>query len=306
MSKSKTKKARREAKREQKNKTAAHYRKIAKPSQPSASKPPKPTAQKQKQKQAQKPTIQASKKHDMPFGQYEKILLVGEGDFSFTHSLVQHHGCANVTATSYDSYSDVLSKYPTFPKIHEELSALTPPVPFYHSIDATKLSTYKKLKGEAPYDVVGFMFPHTGGLSTDVNRQVRSNQKLLVEFFLSCLEMDNKTGEVKSRNKLGEEFLRVGGKVIVTLFEGEPYTLWNIRDLARHAGLRVVKSFNFEWGDYLGYAHVRTSGAVEGGGGWRGDERRARMFVFEKAGDGEREGGKGKKRAREESDSEDD
>ena len=39
--------------------------------------------------------------------------------------------------------------------------------------------------------------------------------------------------------------LATEGAIIVTIFEGEPYDLWNIRDLARHIGLKVGKSFKF-------------------------------------------------------------
>ena len=193
----------------------------------------------------------------------------------------------------------------------------------HHSIDATRLSTYKTLRREAAdsggFDTIAFMFPHTGGLSTDVNRQVRANQSLLVSFFQSCLELDKDGNPRHNRNKKREDqvpFLKLGGRVVVTLFEAEPYTLWNIRDLARHAGLKVVESFRFEWVDYPGYSHVRTLGAIEGGGGWKGEERKARMYVFEKVEverEDEEEGSHGadskersKKRRRQESESESD
>jgi 25S rRNA (uracil2634-N3)-methyltransferase len=83
--------------------------------------------------------------------------------------------------------------------------------------------------------------------------------------------------------------------VIVTLFEGEPYTLWNIRDLARHCGLEVERSFGFQWGAYPGYRHARTLGVIKGkdgnvGGGWRGEERAARTFVFVRRGEGQAKG----------------
>ena len=98
-----------------------------------------------------------------------------------------------------------------------------------------------------------------------------------------------------------------GGVIIVTIFEGEPYTLWNIRDLARHVGLKVVRSFKFRSGDYPGYKHARTLGNVCGGGGWKGEERDARSFIFEIDGVGLNESGlggrlrgqKGNKRKRE-------
>ena len=61
--------------------------------------------------------------------------------------------------------------------------------------------------------------------------------------------------------------------------------MWNIRDLARHSGLQVEKSFKFQASAYPGYKHARTLGVVKGknggaGGGWRGEERAARSFVF--------------------------
>ncbi|KAF1974600.1 hypothetical protein BU23DRAFT_553255 [Bimuria novae-zelandiae CBS 107.79] len=312
MSKTKTKRARRELKRDANRKIANHQKKLAtaaKPTKPStpASKKQKTTHESQSTGTAAptpKPHIQASQKHEIPFDTYDNILLVGEGDFSFTRSLAVEHGCANVTATSFDSEEEVQKKYPSFSEIHKELTELMPPVPLHHSIDATKLGAYKVLRaGNSDrggawegWDTVAFMFPHTGGLSTDVNRQARANQALLSSFFSQTL----------SAHK-GRPFLRDGGKVLVALFEGEPYTLWNIRDLARHTGLKVVESYQFDWEDYPGYAHVRTLGAIEGGGAWKGEDRRARMYVFEKVGEKVVEQSKkGKKRARDESESDSD
>ncbi|OAL51411.1 hypothetical protein IQ07DRAFT_673298 [Pyrenochaeta sp. DS3sAY3a] len=317
MSKTKTKRARRELKREGNRKIAAHHRKVAKAAdtaaKPSPSSKQQPTAKRQKTKAPTTATstnaaststappkpqshVQASQKHPIPFGVYDHILLVGEGDFSFTRSLAVTHGCAHVTGTSLDSATDVAQKYPTFAAIQTELAALSPPVPLHHGVDAAKLSSYKELKcvrddedgdGGEGWDTIAFMFPHTGGLSTDVNRQVRANQALLVSFFKACLETPTPAKRIQllahQRNALApprSAFLRMGGRIVVTLFEGEPYSLWNVRDLARHCGLRVVESWKFEWGEYEGYAHVRTLGSVETG--WQGEEREARMYVFEK------------------------
>lgn len=345
MSKTKTKRARRELKREGDRKIAAHHRKIAKAaeiSKPAAasnkSKPPPAKKQKRsapdvssssstsKPEPASKIHIQASQKHDVPFGDYDHILLVGEGDFSFTRSLALAHGCANIVATSYDTEEEVREKYPDFSGIHAELTSLTPPVPLHYSVDATKLNTYKHLRCDRSnddrdstaeshvasqgWDTIAFMFPHTGGLSTDVNRQVRANQALLVSFFQACLDTNTPKKRLQilqaQNNKVvprpfASPFLRMGGRIIVTLFEGEPYTLWNIRDLARHAGLRVVESWKLDWAQYPGYHHVRTLGKVENG--WKGEEREARMYAFEKIplvadSEEEREMEKAKKRAR--------
>jgi 25S rRNA (uracil2634-N3)-methyltransferase len=96
---------------------------------------------------------------------------------------------------------------------------------------------------------------------------------------------DEKRSIDKSRRKV-RQVGREPGQIVVTLFEGEPYTLWNIRDLARHAGLRVVTSFKFPWASYPGYSHARTLGEIEskhgGRGGWKGEDREARSYVFER------------------------
>ena len=91
--------------------------------------------------------------------------------------------------------------------------------------------------------------------------------------------------------KNAQEALASQGSIIVTLFEGAPYTLWNIRDLGRHSGLQVERSFKFQAKAYPGYRHARTLGVIKGkdgkeGGGWRGEERESRSYVFVRKGDG--------------------
>ncbi|EEQ90194.1 25S rRNA (uracil2634-N3)-methyltransferase [Blastomyces dermatitidis ER-3] len=361
----------------------------------------------------------------IPFQKRDRILLVGEGDFSFALSLAVHYGCKNLLATSYDAEQALYEKYPQA-KLHieklcsrgsetssspskilkrkreqiegfesddrnneereerdakdENLNPKTqdiekrpetqdaknqvPKVLF--SIDARKLGSGPAGGGQAirngfprataplpagknknhrpwkdainspqhqnhqqhtgrggPWDIICFNFPHVGGLSTDVNRQVRANQELLVSFFKACIPLlsepvvlpttsqdgddgdgdecdddDDDWPDSHSEPSTGSDIEKeekqhprtTPGQILVSLFEGEPYTLWNIRDLARHAGLRVVTSFRFPWASYPGYSHARTIGEIEkrnggpGRGGWRGEDREARMYVFEKRG----------------------
>lgn len=175
------------------------------------SKPP-PIKQKNTQKQSQKtitPTI--------PYDPSSKILLVGEGDFSFSVSLLTHHlspiqnsldgdsegdelnldeggGVCNIgscdpegdgrgagaalATTSYDTRAALLEKYPQAAENVKFLQARGAMV--LHNIDITRFDKLPKVlrKSKGGFDVVGFMFPHVGGLSTDVGRQVKSNQGL--------------------------------------------------------------------------------------------------------------------------------
>jgi len=218
--------------------------------------------------------LQASQSFCVPFHSSESILLVGEGDFSFSHSLVDHYGCHNLICTTLESRSTLAEKYPQsseYVKYLEDTGAK-----MVYSIDATALGHPNKGGGNhfrklGPFDKIVFNFPHTGGLTKDVNRQVRANQELLVGFFKSALGM------------LGE-----GGRIVVTIFEGEPYELWGIRNLARHAGLGVVRSTRFEWEKFPSYRHARTLGNVKGGGGWKGEDRAARMYIFGRPGEEEK------------------
>lgn len=104
-----------------------------------------------------------------------------------------------------------------------------------------------------------------------------------------------------------EPLLSPRGVIVVTLFEGRQYDLWDIKGLAKAAGLQTRTSFKFAPEDYPGYAHARTLGNVSGGG-WKGEERNARTFVFEV---GDREyntgggGRQGKRKKRDDSSGED-
>ena len=223
-------------------------------------KPKRPEKKQKEHKQNRPPTI--------PFDVFDNILLVGEGDLSFTLSLLHDHGCANLTSTTYDSESSLIEKYPhvvfAIQQIKDEDQTVL------HGVDAQRLSSNKELKKKAPFDRIIFNFPHTGGISTDVNRQVRANQALLSAFFQSAI------------TTLREP----SGTILVTLFESEPYTLWNVRDLARHAGLVVLRSWKFEKDVYPLYKHARTIGVVKNKAGdvsdsaWNGEERPARTYEF--------------------------
>ena len=115
----------------------------------------------------------------IPFESHDNILLVGEGDFSFSRSLLEHHNCASVYATSYDTRSAVLSKYPQAAGHTKALEEENCKIEY--GVDATKIgraggSGGSKGVRKRSWNKIVFNFPHVGGLTKDVNRQVRANQ----------------------------------------------------------------------------------------------------------------------------------
>jgi 25S rRNA (uracil2634-N3)-methyltransferase len=102
----------------------------------------------------------------VPFRLTDRILLIGEGNFSFARSLIRDPPPSlcflppqNLTATTLDSEEECFSKYPDAVSIVSELRESGVNVLF--KIDATKLDKESALKG-AKWDRVCFNFPHAG------------------------------------------------------------------------------------------------------------------------------------------------
>ena len=99
------------------------------------------------------------------------------GDFSFAYSLLKQHACSSLVATCFDSEPCLLEKYPQAGPHVQDLEA--DDVRVVYGVDATKLGRAdgggKEIK-KGGFDKIVFNFPHVGGLTKDVNRQVRLNQ----------------------------------------------------------------------------------------------------------------------------------
>lgn len=132
-------------------------------------------ATRQQQQQNQDPII--------PFDALDRILIIGDGDLSFSRSLVDTHGCAALLATTYDTEAELLEKYPQAQENKDAIEAEEQRV--LHGVDATKLGQKEVKKQAGGWERVVFNFPHVGGKSTDVNRQVRYNQGM----FCSALRL---------------------------------------------------------------------------------------------------------------------
>jgi 25S rRNA (uracil2634-N3)-methyltransferase len=102
----------------------------------------------------------------VPFRATDKILLIGEGNFSFARALVhdappslEYLPPGNVTATAYDSEQACYEKYPEAESIVGFLREKGVEVLF--QVDATTLERVGSLKGRR-WDRVVWNFPHAG------------------------------------------------------------------------------------------------------------------------------------------------
>ncbi|KAG8990426.1 hypothetical protein FRB90_001760 [Tulasnella sp. 427] len=127
------------------------------------------------------------RRYTIPFENDDRIFLVGEGNFSFTLSLVKIHKISsyNILSTTLDSEAECYEKYPDDAStIVAELRSLGVWVVF--GVDATKLEKCKEvMQAKGGWNKVVFNFPHAGAGITDQDRNILTNQRLLLGFLRS-------------------------------------------------------------------------------------------------------------------------
>jgi|SRR5882762_4201115 len=107
----------------------------------------------------------------IPFKPTDRILLIGEGNFSFARALtlnapasLENLPPSNITATAYDAEEDCYMKYPEAQVIVQGLREKGVEVLF--NVDATKLEKVSALKGRK-WDRIMWNFPHAGKCCLD-------------------------------------------------------------------------------------------------------------------------------------------
>jgi 25S rRNA (uracil2634-N3)-methyltransferase len=132
----------------------------------------------------------------IPFNADDRILLIGEADLSFARSLIEHHSCAHVTATVLEK--DVEELGGKYPHVIENITVVEKEGgELVYGVDAMKMGAWTEGgKGASSQRVGGmdkvvFNFPHVGGKSTDINRQVRYNQGMKNAVSFTWILADN-------------------------------------------------------------------------------------------------------------------
>eukprot|EP01102_Stenamoeba_stenopodia_P007969 TRINITY_DN2251_c0_g2_i1.p1 TRINITY_DN2251_c0_g2~~TRINITY_DN2251_c0_g2_i1.p1 ORF type:complete len:375 (+),score=131.13 TRINITY_DN2251_c0_g2_i1:111-1235(+) len=191
---------------------------------------------------ARNPTVIVNPKLVGPYSNKQHILVVGDGNLSFSLDLASELGGEKIIATCYDSKEEFSEKYKAAinnPKSLFELGARV-----FFDVDATNLEA--KPWGDSPsaFDRIIFNFPHTG-VSGSGNDAVESNQQLLREFFESAKTL------VKP----------LTGEIHITLRPTEFYNKWKIVEQAISAGLVSKKTIDFDGDLYPCYQNCRTASA---------------------------------------------
>ncbi|KAG5545847.1 hypothetical protein RHGRI_018113 [Rhododendron griersonianum] len=157
----------------------------------------------------------------------QKILLVGEGNLSFSACLARSFGSGlNMVSTSLHSQELLKEKYRSSEANVDNLERLGCLV--LHEVDVKEMRNHPILN-QMKFDVVVYNFPHAG------------------HFY----------GYTETDEELIQGMLNQGGEVHVSHREDYPYSTWGLENLAAKSGFNLEEKVRFKKWDYPGYQNVR-------------------------------------------------
>ncbi|XP_057440768.1 uncharacterized protein At4g26485-like [Lotus japonicus] len=176
------------------------------------------------------------------YSSHHKILLVGEGDFSFALCLAKAFGSAsNMVATSLNSEGFLIVEYSRASANLKELEDLGCTI--IHEVNAKSMNTHPLLEMKL-FDRIIFNFPHAGFFCREDDRsQIMLHQIVVFRFMKSARKMVTQDGEIHVTHK-----------------DGHPYNRWEIVKLGEKARLSLVEKVPFMITEYPGYVNRRGSG----------------------------------------------
>ncbi|KAJ0095700.1 hypothetical protein Patl1_16331 [Pistacia atlantica] len=193
-------------------------------------------------KKKQMGIVEEEEKWVTHYSSTHQILLVGEGDFSFSLCLALSFASAsNICTTSLDSYDTVIKKYKKAKSNLGTLEKLGASI--LHGVDATKMKLHPNLKMRK-FDRIIFNFPHAGFYGKEDNKHMIEMHRSLVHGFF----------------KNASTMLRANGEVHVSHKTKPPFDSWNLVELASSNSLSLNECVPFQEEDYPGYNHKRGDG----------------------------------------------
>ncbi|KAF9587772.1 hypothetical protein IFM89_005504 [Coptis chinensis] len=164
-----------------------------------------------------------------------KILLVGEGDFSFSACLSKAFGSANnMIATSLDSIDFLKNSYANAMSNISDLRGRGCTV--IHGVNATEIVNHYFLNG-SKFDRIIFNFPLAGFFKDESREdQIEYNQNLVKLFMKNATKMIKVDGEIHVTHKSNGFFLE-----------------WKLAKLAWNNGLQLLEEVHFKLSNYPGY-----------------------------------------------------
>lgn len=184
-----------------------------------------------------------------------RVLLVGEGNLSFSLALARLAGTAarNITSTTFQSATERSET-----AVENALKLRGRGVNVLSGVDATNLT---KWFGRTKFDLIVFQFPNVGSRSPVYGRN--PNHVLVRRFLRSAAE-----------------HLVAGGGVAVTAVNSPHYDgALNVDDAAIRNDYEIPVAYPFYFSDYPDYTHVKTK---EDGTSVAGTESDCVTYVFER------------------------
>ena len=171
-----------------------------------------------------------------PYSNRHSILVVGDGDLSFSLSLATALSGTKLTATTSDSFGVLCKKYEKASGTVASLKASGAHV--MHGVDATKLDDYD---WNTRFNRIVFNFPHVGGSTP---KDTVANQDLLLKFFESSTPL-----LVNSKSEIH-----------ISLRTTPFYKSWDIKTIGEKAGYKLRKRIDFNEDLFIRYENKRTAG----------------------------------------------
>ncbi len=172
-----------------------------------------------------------------------RILTIGDGDLSFSSSLLKHHKPRQLTATVFDSYSTLSNKYGDYhyqQLMQRDCQVLT-------KVDITNPGSWSALPRKS-YDVVIFQFPLIPGFKSQAEYKKQCgtlstntlNRRLLRAFLVNAFThfLDSKGAQL----------------CFITSKDVKPYREWNVENaLTKDTSIDYLGSLPFKIADFPGY-----------------------------------------------------